>query len=108
MGNYDDQFMRWTTLHQQRQKVVSQFTNTFHTLCTKLGTKESKGHLALKYHGALHKYIQTEMEFLDISSLGAAYRYLVKIEQKFKQQKKWEFGSTNSKQPKYGKGNHKS
>jgi hypothetical protein len=27
----------------------------------------------LKYHGALHRYIQTEMEFLDISSLGAAY-----------------------------------
>jgi hypothetical protein len=24
----------------------------------------------LKYRGALHRYIQTEMEFLDISSLG--------------------------------------
>jgi hypothetical protein len=31
------------------------------------------------------------MDFLDISSLGAAYRYVVKIEQKFKHQKKWEF-----------------
>jgi hypothetical protein len=39
----------------------------------------------LKYHDALHRYIQTEMEFLDISSLGAAYRYVVKIEQKLKQ-----------------------
>jgi hypothetical protein len=26
-----------------------------------------------------------EMEFLDISSLGAAYRYVIKIEQKLKQ-----------------------
>jgi hypothetical protein len=39
----------------------------------------------LKYRGALHRYIQNEMEFLDISSLGAAYRYAVKIEQKLKQ-----------------------
>jgi hypothetical protein len=44
------------------------------------------------------------MEFLDISSLGAAYRYVVKIEQKFKQQNKQEFGSANPQQPKYGKG----
>jgi hypothetical protein len=35
--------------------------------------------------GALHRYIQTEMEFLDISSLGTAYRYAIKIEQKLKQ-----------------------
>jgi hypothetical protein len=35
------------------------------------------------------------MDFLDISSLGVAYRYVVKIEQKFKQWNKWEFGSTN-------------
>jgi hypothetical protein len=44
------------------------------------------------------------MEFMDISSLGAAYRYVVKIEQKFKHQNKKEFGSANSQQPKYGKG----
>ena len=36
------------------------------------------------------------MEFLDISSLGTAYRYAVKIEQKFKQKKR-DFGSTNPK-----------
>jgi hypothetical protein len=30
------------------------------------------------------------MDFLDISSLGVAYRYAVKIEQKFKKQSKWE------------------
>ena len=40
--------------------------------------------MVLKYHSALHRYIQTKMEFLDISSLGAAYRYAVKIEQKIK------------------------
>jgi hypothetical protein len=44
------------------------------------------------------------MEFLDISSLGAAYRYVVKIEQKFKQQNKREFGFENLQQLKYGKG----
>jgi hypothetical protein len=43
------------------------------------------------------------MDFLDISSLGAAYRYAVKIEQKFKHQKKWEFRSANLQQPKYDK-----
>ena len=53
------------------------FTNTFHTL-RKLGIKDSKWNLVLKYCGALHRYIQTEMDFLEISSLGAAYWYVVK------------------------------
>jgi hypothetical protein len=39
------------------------------------------------------------MDFLDISSLGATYRYAVKIEPKFKHQSKWE---------KHGKGNSNS
>ena len=82
---------------------VSEFTNTFHTLHTKLGIKDSKRHLVLKYRGALHKYIQNEMDFLDISSLGATYRYAVKIEHKFKHQNKQEFASANLKQPKYDK-----
>jgi hypothetical protein len=43
------------------------------------------------------------MDFLDISSLGAAYRYAVKIEQKFKHQNKRDFGSVNLQQPKYDK-----
>jgi hypothetical protein len=43
------------------------------------------------------------MEFLDISSLGAAYRYVVKIEQKFRHQNKREFGSANPQQLKYDK-----
>jgi hypothetical protein len=88
VGNYDDQYMRWTTLWQERGQTVSEFTNTFHTLRTKLGIKDSERHLVLKYRGALHRYIQTEMDFLDISSLGAAYRYVVKIEQKFRHQNK--------------------
>jgi hypothetical protein len=97
--------MRWTTLRQERGQVVPEFTNTFHTLCTKLGIKDSERHLVLKYCGALLRYIQTEMDFLDISSLGAAYRYAIKIEQKFKHQNKWEFGSTNPQQPNYNKDN---
>ena len=105
VGNYDNQYMRWTALCQERGQEVSEFTNTFHTLRTKLGIKDSNQHLVLKYHGALPRYIQTEMDFLDISSLSAAYRYVIKIEQKFKHQNKWEFGSANSQQPKYDKDN---
>ena len=65
--------------------------------------KDSERHLVLKYHGALHRYIQTEMDFLDISSLGSAYQYDVKIEENFKRQNKWKFGSINTQQPKYDK-----
>jgi len=43
------------------------------------------------------------MDFLDISSLGAAYRYAIKIKKKFKHQKKWEFGFANMKHSKYDK-----
>jgi hypothetical protein len=43
------------------------------------------------------------MDFLDISSLGASYRYVVKIEQKIKHPNKREFGSTNLQQPKHDK-----
>jgi hypothetical protein len=53
----------------------------------KLGIKDSEQNLVLKYCGFSTKYIQDEMEFLDISSLGITYRYAVKIEQKFKQKK---------------------
>jgi hypothetical protein len=103
IGNYEDQYMRWTTLWKERGRVVLEFTNTFYTLRTKLGIKESEQYLVLKYHGALHRYIQTKMDFLDISSLNVAYRYDVKIEKKFKHQNKREFGSSNPQQPKYDK-----
>jgi hypothetical protein len=103
VGNYEDQYMRRTTLRQERGQEVLEFTNTFHTLHTKLGIKYSKRNLVLKYRGALHRNIQTKMDFLDISSLGAAYRYAVKIEQKFKHQNKRDFGSASPQQPKYDK-----
>jgi hypothetical protein len=79
------------------------FTNIFDTLHTKLGIKDSERHLVLKYRGALHRYIQTKMKFLDISSLGAAYRYAVKIERKLKQKTR-QFGLGNPSQQKLGKG----
>ena len=43
------------------------------------------------------------MEFLDISSLGATYRYAVKIEQKLKQKMR-HFGPRNPSQKNLGKG----
>jgi hypothetical protein len=43
------------------------------------------------------------MEFLDISSLGVAYRYVIKIEQKLKQ-KMQQFGPGNPSQQNPGKG----
>ena len=72
-------------------------------LRTQLGIKDSELHLVLKYHGCLHRYIQEEMEFLNISSLGTAYRYALKIEQKFKQKKR-DFGSTNPKPKRQSQG----
>jgi hypothetical protein len=78
-------YTKWTTLWQERDEAVLEFTNIFHTLRTKLGIKYSERHMVLKYRGAMHIYIQVEMEFLDISSLGMTYQYVVKIEQKLKQ-----------------------
>jgi hypothetical protein len=40
VGNYEDQYMRWTTLRKERGQEVPEFTNTFHTLHTKLGIKD--------------------------------------------------------------------
>ena len=44
------------------------------------------------------------MEFLDISSSGAAYQYAVKIEYKFKQWNKQNSGYANASQQKMGEG----
>jgi hypothetical protein len=82
---------------------VPEFTKIFHTLHTKLGIKYSKRNLVLKYYEAIHMYIQTEMDFMEISLLGVAYRYVVKIEKKFKHQNKWEFRSANTLPPQYDK-----
>ena len=71
-------------LWQKKDQDVHELTNLFHTLRTKLGIKDSERNLVLKYCGCLHKHIQEEMDFLEITSLGAAYRYATKIEEKFK------------------------
>ena len=82
---------------------MPEFTNIFHTLCTKLDIRDFEQNLVLEYHGCLHKYIETEMEFLNISSLGAAYRYVVKIEQTIKKRNTCDFGSVNALPQKVGK-----
>jgi len=73
VGSYEDEYIKWTTLWQGRDQDVSEFTNLFHTLCVKLGIKDSEQHLILKYCSCLHKYIHEEIEFLNISSLSTAY-----------------------------------
>jgi hypothetical protein len=40
IGSYEDQYTRLTTLHQEWDQTVPDFTNIFHTLCTKLGIKD--------------------------------------------------------------------
>ena len=72
VGSYEEKYIKWTMQRQQRDQDVPNFTNVFHTLCTKLGIKDFEKHLVLKYHNCLHRYIQDEMDFLDISSLGMA------------------------------------
>jgi hypothetical protein len=42
VGSYDDLYTRWTTLRQERDQTVPEFTNVFHTLRTKLGIKYSE------------------------------------------------------------------
>ena len=103
VGRYEEKYIQWTTLRQKRDEDIYELTNFFHTLCTKLGIKDSERHLVLKYRDCLHKHIKEEMELLDITSLGTTYHYAAKIKQKFKQ-KKWDFGSAN---PKPGKGDPK-
>ena len=83
VGSYDDQYINWTIMHQERDQAVSEYTNKFYTLRTNMGIKDSQRNLILKYRSGLHRYIRTEMDFLDISSLGTASRYAVKIEEKF-------------------------
>jgi hypothetical protein len=67
VDNYEDHCIRWTTPWQEKSQIVIKFTNAFHTLCTNMGIKDSECHMVLKYLGALHRYIQTGMDFLNIS-----------------------------------------
>ena len=39
VGSYDDLYTKWTTLRQERDQAVSDFTNIFDTLRTKMGIK---------------------------------------------------------------------
>jgi hypothetical protein len=39
IGSYDGLYTKWTTLWQERDQAVLDFTNIFHTLHTKLGIK---------------------------------------------------------------------
>lgn len=89
----------WTTFQHVRDQDVPGFTNAFQTLCTKSSIKDSKKNLVLKHYGYLQKCIHDEMEFLDISLLCTAYRYVVKIENKLRKKKR-DFGSVNLKQGK--------
>ena len=82
-------------MHQERDQTVSKYTNIFHALHSKLGIRDSEHHLFLNYHSGLYRYTQSKMDFLDISSLGEAYQYAVKIEKNFKKNNKRDFGSAN-------------
>ena len=55
VGSYEDKYIQWTTLRQQRDQDVHELTNLFHTLRTKLGIKDSEKHLVLKYRSCLHR-----------------------------------------------------
>ena len=57
MGSYEDKYIQWTTLRQQRDQDVHELTNLFHTLRTKLGIKDLEKHLVLKYRNCLHRQI---------------------------------------------------
>ena len=49
MGNYDNQYTKWTILHQERDETMSKYTSNFHSLHTHMGIKDSEFHLVLKY-----------------------------------------------------------
>eukprot|EP00253_Pinus_taeda_P029008 PITA_29008 len=78
VGSYEDEYIKWTTLRQGRDQDVPEFTNLFILFTQSWVSRIRRQHLILKYRGCLHKYIQEEIQFLNIPSLGAAYQYAVK------------------------------
>jgi hypothetical protein len=42
IGSYDDLYTKWTTLRQERDQEVPEFSNIFHTLRTNMSIKYSK------------------------------------------------------------------
>jgi hypothetical protein len=99
--------MRWTKLRQEKSQTMLEFKNNLHTLRINMGIKDFERHMVLKNLRALHRYIQTDMDFLNISSLRVTYRYAIKIKHKFRPQNKWEFGFVNPQKTKHGKDNSK-
>jgi hypothetical protein len=100
IGNYEDRYTKWTTLHQRKDQIMLEYNNAFHTMGIKLGIWDSEWHLVLKYHDILHKHIKIEMEFLNISSVGSSYYYAIKIERNFRHKGKKEFGVGNQQHQK--------
>ena len=49
----------------------------------RFGIKNYERELVLKYHSCIHKYIEDEKDFLNIS-FSVAYQYVVKIKYKCK------------------------
>jgi hypothetical protein len=61
-------FFDWEKIIFSLLKAAPHVKDWWETYCEK-----SEKHLVLKYRNCLHRYIQDEMEFLDISSLGTTY-----------------------------------
>jgi len=59
---------------------VHEWMNTFHTLHTNMGIKDFERHMELKYCSYFNKYIQEEMNLLDILLLVVSYQCAAKIE----------------------------
>lgn len=94
-GTYEEKYMEWQLLQKKNDQTIQHYTNKFHALLTKLGIHDSEKHRVLKYRSELHRYIQTKMYFLNIETLGIAYKYATKIEEKFKQKGKKDFFTNN-------------
>lgn len=92
---YEQKYIEWQLLRQRRDQSVQDYTNTFHSLSAKLGINDSEKHRILKYRSGLHRYIQTEMDFLNIETLATAYKYATKIEEKSKQRWKRDYFANN-------------
>jgi hypothetical protein len=63
---------------------MSEYTNIFHTLRSKLGIKDYERHLVLKYHSGIHRYIQIEMQSKSvyISWTSPHYAFLINMQSK--------------------------
>ena len=76
---YEQKYMQWQLLRQKKEQLVQEYTNIFHAFSAKLGIKDSKKHVVLKYKSGLHRYIQTKMDFLNIETLSSAFKYASKL-----------------------------